>query len=70
MYTQLLLASWPILIIIVLAILSTMALIKRDDLSRFQLWSMFLLSWFIPLIGPLVALITLSFVVPRSDGGQ
>ena len=70
MYTQLLLASWPLLIIIVLAILSTMALIKRDDLSSFQLWSMFLLSWFIPLIGPLVALITLSFVVPRSDGGQ
>ena len=70
MYTQLFLASWPLLIIIVLAILSTMALIKRDDLSSFQLWSMFLLSWFIPLIGPLVALITLSFVVPRSDGGQ
>ena len=69
MFEQLLIAIFPLLVILLLivlpAILSSLVLVKRDDLTSFQLWSLFLISWLVPIIGPLAALIATSYVIPK-----
>ena len=59
---------YPLIVVLLLflpALLISLALLRRDDLTNFQLWSLFLMSWFLPWVGPLTALVALKFIVPR-----
>lgn len=68
-WLQLFLATSPILTLLVFillpAIIATVGLVRRTDLSNFQLWSLFLMSWLVPILGPIATLITIIRVVPK-----
>lgn len=70
MWHQLFVSLLPLLFIFVFfllpGLLATIALLRRTDLTNFQLWSLFILSWIVPVIGALATWISLSHVVPKN----
>ena len=70
MNLQILIALLPslavfLVLFILPALLASLALLKRIDLANFQLWSLFLISWLVPIIGPITSLIATNYVLPK-----
>ena len=56
---------FPYTLFVVLPVWASIELLQRKDLSGFQQWSLFLLTWLIPLVGAITSLITLRYALPR-----
>jgi len=56
---------FPYALFVILPVWASVELLQRKDLSGFQLWALFFLTWLVPLVGATTSLIALRYALPR-----